>query len=67
MLKKFEQFNSNDPYGEEIWDEKEIQDYSHEAGRCINCGSYNLDYFDSEQDGMNFWYVYTCEDCGADG
>ena len=27
MIKKFEQFNLNDPYGEEIWDKTSLEDY----------------------------------------
>jgi DNA-directed RNA polymerase subunit RPC12/RpoP len=77
MIKIFENFQIRniyesidktliDPYGEENWgDEK--KDFSNSPGRCIDCGSRNLKYIDTDHGEDYTSYEYRCKDCGADG
>lgn len=64
MIKKFENYNKSDPYGEENW-----EDIPNEPGVCHNCGSKNLDWGSSIifPMGDQIGYEYDCIDCNFAG
>lgn len=64
MIKTFETFNELDPYGEENWNDENIPN---RPGICVNCGSDNIDYQDTEHYDNQVIYEYFCEDCNTTG
>lgn len=46
---------------------KEKKYISNKQGECPVCGSYELEYMDSELEGDCLFYDYVCQKCGAEG
>ncbi len=70
-IKRFnENINDLDPFGEEIWgdlDNEPKENYPNVKGVCVNCGTDEIIYTDSENNGDHIYYGYVCGICNTTG